>query len=164
MKGKKIDYVKQGKRNLASGRRFELKVREDLESKGWIVSRWQNNVEWLQYASDGFEGKDNSNLRVGKCIQAKQGRFRKTSTGFPDFIAFTPNNWHFVSFEQGLKIELGKSDNTSIIIGVEAKSNGYLKPEEKEKCAWYLKEEIFSKILIAKKGTKRGEIEYIEFK
>ncbi len=35
---------------------------------------------------------------------------------------------------------------------------------EKEKCAWYLKNKIFSKILIAKKGKKRGEIEYMDFK
>ena len=36
--------------------------------------------------------------------------------------------------------------------------------EEKEKCKWYLENNIFSKILVAKKGEKRGEIEHIDFK
>ena len=41
----KIDKRKQGKKNKASGSRFELKVRKDLESKGWIVAKWMNNVD-----------------------------------------------------------------------------------------------------------------------
>ena len=52
-----IDKKKQGKRNLEKGRRFENKVRKDLESKGWVVSRWQNNVK----------------------TKSKQGLFLKTS-------------------------------------------------------------------------------------
>ena len=67
-------------------------------------------------------------------------------TGFPDFLAFKG---------QGKKYE---------IIGVEVKMNGTLSKIEKEKCRWYLKNETFSKMLIAKKGKKRGEIEYIDFK
>jgi len=49
------------------------------------------------------------------------------------------------------------------IIGVECKSNGYLTPEEREKCKWLLENKIFSKILIARKGKKRGEIIYEDF-
>ena len=41
--------------------------------------------------------------------------------------------------------------------------NGILSKEEKEKCKWYLQKEIFSNIWIAKKGVKRGEIEYFDF-
>ena len=37
----------QGKKNRAAGARFELKVRKDLEDKGWIVSRWNNNVKFV---------------------------------------------------------------------------------------------------------------------
>ena len=48
-------------------------------------------------------------------------------------------------------------------IGVECKINGKLDKEEKEKCKWLLKNNIFSKILIASKGEKRGSIEYKEF-
>ena len=40
-----MDKQKQGKKNRQAGARFELKVRSDLESKGWIVDRWTNNVE-----------------------------------------------------------------------------------------------------------------------
>jgi len=36
----------QGKKNRAAGGRFELKVRAELEKQGWIVSKWQNNVEF----------------------------------------------------------------------------------------------------------------------
>ena len=49
------------------------------------------------------------------------------------------------------------------VIGVECKSNGTLTKEEKEKCRRLLKNNTFSKILIASKGTKRGEIIYNEF-
>jgi len=63
-------YKKQGKKNRQAGLRFEKKVRDDLEKKGWIVSKWQNNVV------------DN------KCVPAKPGRFRIMQTGFHDFIAY----------------------------------------------------------------------------
>jgi len=43
---KKKSKIKSGRLAKASGARFELKVREDLESKGWIVSKWQNQVEF----------------------------------------------------------------------------------------------------------------------
>ena len=51
------------------------------------------------------------------------------------------------------------------VIGVECKSNGYLTPEEREKCKWLLENKIFSKILIAKKKKvgKKVEVEYIDF-
>ena len=66
-------------------------------------------------------------------------------TGFPDFIAFRR---HEKNYE---------------IIGVEVKINGILSKTEKEKCIWYLKKGIFSRILIAKKAMKRGQIEYVDF-
>ena len=40
------DKPKQGKKNRASGARFELKVRENLENQGWTVSKWQNQIEF----------------------------------------------------------------------------------------------------------------------
>lgn len=40
----KEEKSKLGKRNKAAGARFELKVRKDLEDKGWIVSKWMNQV------------------------------------------------------------------------------------------------------------------------
>lgn len=36
----------RGKKSRAAGARFELKVRADLEKKGWVISKWQNQVEF----------------------------------------------------------------------------------------------------------------------
>ena len=49
---KKKSEVKKGKKSRAAGARFELRVRKDLEDKGWIVDKWSNNVE--------FEGDENA--------------------------------------------------------------------------------------------------------
>jgi hypothetical protein len=140
---KKIN-VKRGSLSRAQGGRFELKVRKDLEGKGKIVDKWTNNIEFK---------KDDNNQTIsstGKLIIArKYNPFKKLfilGAGFPDFIA--------IEHIQG---ELYR------VIGVEVKMNGILSKEEKEKCVWYLQKEIFSKIWIAKKGDKRGEIEYIDF-
>ena len=65
-----MNKKEQGKKNRASGQRFELKVRKDLESKGWIVDKWTNNI------------KDN------KLVPAMSNRFNMRSMGFPDFVAF----------------------------------------------------------------------------
>ena len=67
--------------------------------------------------------------------------------GFPDFVTFQPVH-----------------DELYRVMGVEVKMNGILSKEEKEKCRWYLQKGIFPNIWIAKKGEKRGEIEYIDFK
>ena len=125
----------QGRKNRAAGARFELKVRNSLENDGWYVDKWTNNVD----------------LQEGKLIKAKRkfNPFSKVimmSSGFPDLICFK------------------RTGNLYEIIGVEAKANGWLDKEEKEKCKWLLENEVFSRVLIAKKGKKRGEIEYADFK
>ncbi len=137
MPRKKKSKIKQGKRDRAAGARFELKVRGNLESDGWILDKWSNNVA----------------LEEGKLIKAKRkyNPYKKVlgiGTGFPDFIAFK---------REGKKYE---------IMGVEARTIGLLSKEEKEKCMWYLKNKIFSKILIAKsvQEGRRIRIEYIDFK
>ena len=126
---------RQGKLNRAAGARFELKVRGNLESDGWVVDKWTNNVD----------------LEEGKLVKAKRkfNPYRKVlgiGTGFPDFIAFRPKGKNYE------------------IMGVEVKGNGWLDKNEKEKCRFLLEKGIFSKILVVKKGKKRGEIEYIDFK
>ena len=132
-----IDKPKQGKKNRASGARFELKVRGDLEKQNWILDKWTNNVDLVE----------------GKLVKAKRkfNPFSKVltiGTGFPDFVCF----------------RLCKDGKNYEVIGVEVKANGWLDRSEKEKCSWYLNKKIFSKILIAKKGKKKGEIEYTDFK
>jgi len=136
MPRKKASKRKQGKKNRAAGARFELKVRDDLENDGWVIDKWTNNVD----------------LEEGKLVKAKRkyNPFKKVmviGTGFPDFIGFKPS---------------GKKHT---VIGVEVRSDGYLKPDEKKKCEFYLKNKIFSKILIAKsvREGRRIKVEYINF-
>ena len=150
-----MNFKKQGKKNRASGQRFELKVRKDLESKGWIVSKWMNNV------SEVFEQDIGEYVR--ELIPAKH-KFRgmgipmAIGTGFPDFICFCQATF----CKDKCKFQ-GQAKYVYSIIGVEVKSNGYLDKEEKFKCKWLLDNNIFSEILIAKKGKKRGEIIYENF-
>ena len=126
--------VERGGKSRAAGSRFELKVRRDLENKGRIVDKWTNNID----------------LEKGKLIIArKYNPFKKIfvlGAGFPDFITIKHVHSELYS-----------------VIGVEVKMNGVLSQIEKEKCKWYLQKQIFSQIWIAKKGSKRGEIEYINF-
>jgi hypothetical protein len=150
----KIDYKKQGKKNLSKGRRFELLVRKDLESKGWIVGRWCNN---LDYPKENIN-KPPEKRGDYKLIPAKQGKYRKTSTGFPDFIAITGAG-KFNSLSDGL---LNPGTTLYVNVFVECKTNGYLSKEEKSKAKWYLENNYCSEFLIASKGTKKGEIIYKE--
>lgn len=125
----------RGKKSRAAGARFELKVRNKLESEGWIVDKWSNNV----------------NLEEKKLIKVKNkflgsGKPMMLGAGFPDFIAFRPKGKNYE------------------IIGVEVRGSGWLDKSEKEKCKFLLDKKVFSRLLIAKKGKKRGEIEYIDFK
>ncbi len=134
----KINKPRQGRLNRAKGQRFEAKVRADLETLGWVVSKWMNTVDY-----DKAEG-------IGKVVPAKRkyNPFLKAlslGTGFPDFVCFK---------REGDKFE---------VIGLEVKGNGYLDQIEKGMCMWLLNNKIFSRILIARRGKKRGKIEYIDF-
>ena len=131
----KTNYSRQGKLNRAAGVRFEAKVRAELKSQRWIICKWMNNIDLEKNEIIPAKRKYNPYLRA-----------LSIGNGFPDFICFRNS---------------GKKDYE--IIGVEVKANGWLDKEEKEKCKWLLDNKIFSKILIAKKGNKRGEIEYINF-
>ncbi len=79
-----IDKKKQGRKNRAKGARFELKTRRDLESKGWFVTKFQNNIDL-----------DNSCM-----YSAKQkfifGKGMGLGSGFPDFLAFKTGDCMFV--------------------------------------------------------------------
>jgi len=173
---KMTDKKIQGKKARAAGARFELKVRADLEKKGWIVDKWSNNVEFnieMQGISNQIIPDE---VVVGKLVKVKNkflgpGKPIMLGAGFPDFIAFVEvsKSLKGMKFIQELVTEdsmrrLNENIFDYIIIGVEVKSNGYLDKEEKEKCKWLLDNNIFSKILIAKKGKKRGEIIYEKFK
>ena len=162
--------VKRGKKSKASGSLFELRVRKDLEER-WIVSKWPNNVE-LFCELEGAENQGGcKNVFKGKLIPAKtkwmftkQGpRPAGLGSGFPDFIAFRPKVTYRMH-ENGIDSVDNKEFDYEVI-GVEAKSNGYLDPAERKKCEWLLKNKVFSKILIAKKTKVKNKIlvEYTEF-
>jgi len=164
-KSKKKSEIKKGRTSRARGARFELQVRRDLEEKGRVVDKWNNNVDLpskdtqgghknnqeLREPLQGLQAGDSGEPDEGKLVIAKRkyNPFSKVMTigvGFPDFISIK-------------KV----TDDLYSVIGVEVKMNGILSKEEKEKCAWYLKNGIFSQIWIAKKGGKRGEIKYDDF-
>lgn len=121
--------VKRGKRSRAEGKTFEKRVREDLLQKGYVVTRFDNDV------------------KEDKLVQAKtswrrtpHGMFPMNITpGFPDFLIFKP-------------IEV------SPIIGVESKITGTLDKPEKEKCRYYLDNGIFDKIWIAEKTKVKNRV------
>ena len=130
----------RGKKSRAAGMRFEYRVRMHLEELGWNVSKWMNTVNFEKEGS------------IGKLVPAKRkfNPFNKAftiGTGFPDLVCFRRNDTGYYE-----------------VIGVEVKKNGYLDKEEKGIFRWLLEHYIFSKILIARQGKKRGEIEYIDFK
>ena len=152
-----IDKKLMGKKSRAAGQRFELKVREDLEKKGWVVDKWSNNVEFTRFNVSGFTKEENDvvDAKTGKLVKAKAkwagpGRPMMLGSGFPDFIAHAPTGLSRLGYFK--------------VIGVESKMDGILDKKEKQKAKWLLNNHIFSKILIAKKGIKRGQIVYDEFK
>ncbi len=134
----KEDLSERGKKSRAKGQRFEARVRQNLEKLGWTVSKWMNTVDY------------NKNEEIGKIVPAKRkyNPFKRAmiiGSGFPDFICFK------------------RKENQFDVIGVEVKGNGYLDQIEKGMCIWLLTNKIFSRILVARRGKKRGEIEYIDF-
>ncbi|MDO8528509.1 MAG: hypothetical protein Q7S06_01295 [Nanoarchaeota archaeon] len=134
-----IEKSEMGKKSRAKGQRFELKVRQDLEELGWIVSKWMNTVDYDRLG------------KMGKLVSAKRkyNPFMKAlsiGVGFPDFVCLKR-----------------KPNGDYEVIGLEVKGNGYLDKTEKDMCIWLLEHKIFSRILIAKQSKERGKIEYIDF-
>ena len=128
---KDINKVKMGKKSRRQGKAFELSVRKDLESKGWIVCRWDKQVNLETNQLENSKPKFNPYTRS----------IMNMSSGFPDFLILMNQgaNW---------KIKL-----------VECKMNGVLDKEEKEKIEW-IQNNLYIKVDIASKGEHPGEITY----
>lgn len=149
------ERIIRGRKAREAGQRFERNVRTKLEKKGWIVSKWQNNLFLVP------------EFKTMVLSPAKMGRFRTNQGGFPDFIVyklfvkdelfdlFTLDIFRSNLTDKGLRYE---------IIFVEVKSRGYLSKEEKEKAKWYLDNKYCSVFIVASKGKKRGEIIYKKLK
>lgn len=136
---KRKSKVISGKKSKAAGAAFELRVRKDLEEKGWVVDKWSNNVSL----------EDNKVVpckRVFKRFGVGKG-VMTIGTGFPDFVA------------------IDRRDDLFEVIGVEVKINGKLSREEKLKCDWLLKSGTFGQILIASKVKEKGRVRvvYLDF-
>ena len=125
--------VIQGKKNKRSGAQLEAKARAALTEAGYIICRWQNTI-----IDDKLVG-----------AKPKWNFFTKSisfsGVGFPDFVAMMSTDI------------LGVYK----VIGLECKKNGYLSPEERVMVKWYLDNEIFPKIVIAKKD-KTGHMIFID--
>lgn len=142
--GKDPAKVKQGRLNRRHGQEFEKKVMAFMENKGWICARWTKNLDY-------DEGNDLLQWEGGyKLVNSRQGGFRLSTTGFPDFICFKLYNYVYD------------------VIGVECKGGDYkhnkLDKIEKTKAQWLLDNNIFSKIFVAHKTETKGEIILEEFK
>jgi len=135
---KKKSKITEGKKSKQSGAQFELRVRKDLEEKGWIVDKWSNNFD----------------LENNEVIPAKRkfnpySKVMTIGTGFPDFIAFK-------------KLD----ENYFDVIGVEVKINGTLSKEEKQKCNALLEKKVFNEIWVAEKDLngRRVIVKYQNFR
>jgi len=147
--------VKQGKLNRAHGAEFERRTRKDLEYKGWMVTKWMNNVSF-DYEADKFYKVPKGT--TGICIPAKRkyNPFKKAfaiGVGFPDFISY--KNMEDKIYEKVYQI-----------VFVECKINGKLDKIEKEKAKWYLKNEYCDRFVIASKTKVKNKIviKYEDFK
>jgi len=129
------EKVKQGKKNRRIGGDTERRTRKLLEEEGWFVSKFQNKID----------------IKKEEMVAAKQGRFRMTSTGFPDFICWKRE---YKTYLQEEVLEM---------IGVECKSDGILDKTEKAQCEWLLENRVFDKILITKRDKIKNKI-VISFK
>lgn len=131
-----IDKKKQGRRNKINGSIFERKVREELESIGYVVAKWNNQVDLKMKRMVPSKHKYNFYTKV-----------MSLGSGFPDFIAFMP-------FEKGRKI-----------IGIECKIGKYLDDDEKMKCVWLLENGVFDAIYVAEKQYEGKKVKpmYVDF-
>ena len=74
---KKKSKIRRGSKARATGSSFELKVRKDLQKKGWIVDKWSNNIDL-----------ENGALHPAKRKYNPFSKVMAIGTGFPDFICF----------------------------------------------------------------------------
>ena len=131
------DYKKQGRLNRASGKAFEIKVRQDLESQGWIVFRNGNDVHFInQELPDDFKG-------VFKQAKGKWNPFTRRpmtiQSGFPDFICIRVS-LNFVQCQF-----------------IESKINGTLSALERKKCKWIM-DNLNVPVLIAYKTKEKRKV------
>jgi len=143
-----IDFDDEG--NVVLKKKVKVAMgRKSRAGGGQFEARVRGDLEDKGWIVD----KWSNNVFEGKLIPCRRkfNPFNKVmtiGTGFPDFVCFSRRG------------DLFK------VIGVEVKMNGNLSRVEKEKCAWYLKNGIFSEILVASKIQERKggkiRVEYVD--
>jgi len=128
----KSERSKLGKRYRILGKAHELATRKDLESQGWIVCRWDKQVNLQTNQLENSKPKFNPYTKT----------LMMSQSGFPDFIIFK-------------SVCVGEV----LIRLVESKMTGKLDKIEKQKIKW-LYDNLNISTLIASKGTNKGEITY----
>jgi len=157
--------VAMGKKSRAAGKAFELKVAADLENDGWIVMKWSKNVELPKLEeADVINIGHNSWI---KRLEPSKGRLVNTRPKFNPFTKSMMMNSggvpDFIAFRKRLRMDYMRDIGQEVsydIMGVECKTNGVVSSEYKNIFNWLLDYEIFNRILIARKGEKRGAIVY----
>lgn len=150
------EKVKQGKRNRAAGADFERRTRKNLEEKGWMVSKYQNNLNY-EFIDDNFNGDYVS-------IPARASKFRLSSTGFPDLITYKIIGCKYCMEELGLSETEDIETSEHKLFDVqfyECKVNGQLSKEERQKAKWYLDNNHCSKFYIVSKQKVKNRIHII---
>ena len=106
-----IDHKAKGKKSRLAGKAFEVAVGKHLTDAGWIVTKWNNQIDLEE-----------------DCIKPAKnyyipGRGNAMGSGFPDFIAFKKPD----IFEK------------YILYFIECKINNKLDKKEKMKLDWLIK-------------------------
>ena len=155
-----------------------------LDGKNWIVDGYFEHTTQTLSSSSSMVNHGEKIVDIFEVVPAKV-TWRRTpkgmfplglNSGFPDFLVFkkqgsmypwagafhTLTNTEPDHFDKDFnELEYNKEHEnirTYEIIGVESKITGKLDKEEKEKCDWLLKNNIFSKILIASKTKVKNKI------
>lgn len=149
--------VKQGKKNRAAGKRFERKVRENLVKDGWIVVRFDQQVEFdkMLTLANGEKVDGQKEIFEGKLVVAKSKfnpfykRAIMSSGGFPDFVCFKTI------------VTSQREPLYQRVQFVECKKGKYLSAEEKQKAKW-LEDNLKIPFFVATPGGKRGQINFLK--
>jgi type I site-specific restriction endonuclease len=93
-----MDHVKKGKKSRSQGNAFELRVRKELESKGWVVFKNSNNLKDGEY----IISKPKFNP-VTKQLMMMSG-------GFPDFLCLHKDTKELLFVESKMTGVLDKQE------------------------------------------------------
>lgn len=148
----KTERSKINKKNRRLGKDFENAVREDLERKGWIVIRWDKNIQLNEFY---VENKNSARMVQAKPKFIPGIGLVMNSPGFPDYIClkrFKPE----AIMDADLERKWIESREFEAIF-VECKLDGTTEPIEKEKADWLIRN-LKIDFYIARKPKDSGEL------